>query len=53
VRISYISLASKSSTRRDKDGKETYQSDYNEDRDQLGEEKQEEETGGITTNHIF
>ncbi|MFL6329561.1 MAG: hypothetical protein ACJ705_00940 [Nitrososphaeraceae archaeon] len=22
-------------------------------RDQLGEEKQEEETGGITTNHIF
>jgi hypothetical protein len=43
----------KSSTRSDKDGKETYQSDYNEDRDQLGEEKQEEETGGITTNHIF
>ena len=40
----------KSSTRSDKDGKETYQS---EDRDQLGEEKQEEETGGITTNHIF
>ena len=40
----------KSSTRSDKDGKETYQS---EDRDQLGEEKQQEETGGITTNHIF